>query len=119
MGPPLRGPIRTQGALRAQSAGARQQRPQQSIAGSSGSVSQSSRVPVGAASHWRRPGSCYGCGVVGHHWRDCPQNPNKGKMQSSEPTIGDMARSHRIYAAVENHQAEHQSTVIETTGSVG
>ncbi|KAH9319347.1 hypothetical protein KI387_021116, partial [Taxus chinensis] len=73
----------------------------------------------GSASHWRGPGSCYGCGVVGHLWRDCPHNPTKGKTQSSEPTVGDMARSHRIYAVVENHQAEHQSTVIETTGSVG
>jgi hypothetical protein len=38
---------------------------------------------------------------------------------SVEPTIaGDMGKAHRIHAAVNNHQAEHQSTVLETTGTV-
>ena len=32
--------------------------------------------------------------------------------------MGDMGNAHRIHAAVNNRQAEHQSTVLETTGTV-
>jgi hypothetical protein len=32
--------------------------------------------------------------------------------------VGDMGKAHRIHAAVNNHQAEHQSTVLEMTGTV-
>jgi hypothetical protein len=32
--------------------------------------------------------------------------------------VGDMGKAHRIHAAVNNRQAEHQSTVLETTGTV-
>ncbi|KAH9294563.1 hypothetical protein KI387_038151, partial [Taxus chinensis] len=119
MGPPPRGPTRTQGGARAQSVGAQPQRPQQTIARSSGSTAPTSRAPSGSVTPWRGSGGCFGCGVAGHFWRDCPQNPNKGKAPISEPTVGDMGWSHRIYVAVENHQAEHQSMVIETTGSIG
>ena len=38
---------------------------------------------------------------------------------SAGPTIvGDMGKAHRIHATVNNRQAEHQSTVLETTGTV-
>ncbi|KAH9296682.1 hypothetical protein KI387_044262 [Taxus chinensis] len=119
MGPPPRGPTGTQDGPRAQSSGALQQRPQQTVAGSSGSTVPTSRAPSDGAAPWRSTGGCFGCGVVGNFWRDFPQNPNKGKAPISEPTVGDMGRSHRIYAVVENRQAEHQSTVIETSGSIG
>jgi hypothetical protein len=33
-------------------------------------------------------------------------------------TVGDMGKAHRIHAAVNNRQAEHQSIVLETTGTV-
>jgi hypothetical protein len=33
-------------------------------------------------------------------------------------TVGDMGKAHQIHAAVNNRQAEHQSTVLETTGTV-
>jgi hypothetical protein len=33
-------------------------------------------------------------------------------------TVGDMGKAHRIHAAVNNRQAEHQSTVLETTGTI-
>jgi hypothetical protein len=33
-------------------------------------------------------------------------------------TVGDMGKAHQIHAAVYNRQAEHQSTVLETTGTV-
>ena len=32
--------------------------------------------------------------------------------------MGDMGKAHRIHAAVNNHQAEHQSTVLEATGTI-
>jgi hypothetical protein len=32
--------------------------------------------------------------------------------------VRDMGKAHRIHAAVNNCQAEHQSTVLETTGTV-
>jgi hypothetical protein len=32
--------------------------------------------------------------------------------------VGDMGKAHRIHAAVNNRQAEHQSTVLETTGII-
>ena len=33
-------------------------------------------------------------------------------------TVGDMDKVHRIHAAVNNHHAEHQSTVLEMTSTV-
>jgi hypothetical protein len=33
-------------------------------------------------------------------------------------TVGDMGKAHWIHAAVNNRQAEHQSKVLETTGTV-
>ena len=33
-------------------------------------------------------------------------------------TMGDMGKAHRIHAVVNNCQAEHHSTVLETTGTV-
>jgi hypothetical protein len=33
-------------------------------------------------------------------------------------TVGDMGKAHRIHAAVNNRQVEHQSTVLETIGIV-
>jgi hypothetical protein len=32
--------------------------------------------------------------------------------------VGDMGKAHRIHAAVNNYQAEHQSTVLEMTGTI-
>ena len=32
--------------------------------------------------------------------------------------MGDMGKAHRIHAAVNKHQVEHQSTVLETTGTI-
>jgi hypothetical protein len=33
-------------------------------------------------------------------------------------TVGDLGKAHWIHAAVNNHQAEHQSTVLKTSGTV-
>jgi hypothetical protein len=32
--------------------------------------------------------------------------------------VGDMGKAHQIHAVVNNRQAEHQSTVLETTGII-
>ena len=32
--------------------------------------------------------------------------------------MGDMGKAHRIHAAVNNHQEEHQSTLLEMTGTI-
>ena len=38
---------------------------------------------------------------------------------SARPTtMGDMDKAHQIHAVVNNHQVEHQSTMLETTGTV-
>ena len=33
-------------------------------------------------------------------------------------TVGDMGKAHRIHAAVNNHQAEHHSIVLEMLGTI-
>ncbi|KAH9319720.1 hypothetical protein KI387_021489, partial [Taxus chinensis] len=56
-----------------------------------------------------------------HYVRMCPHKPNTMDAQRaarSEQTVGDVGRAHRVYAAVDNRQAEHQATVIETTGTI-
>ena len=35
-----------------------------------------------------------------------------------EPTIGDMGRSHKVFATIDNRQAKHQAIVIEATGVI-
>ena len=57
---------------------------------------------------------------MGHIVRECPQGStvNSQRGATSEPTVGDMGRSHWVFAAVDDHQAEHQATVIEATGMI-
>ena len=33
-------------------------------------------------------------------------------------TMGDISKAHRIHVAVNNHQAEHQSTMLEMTSTI-
>ena len=51
----------------------------------------------------------------------CPQKivsgPSKG-VAMSEPTVGDVGRSHRVFAEVDNYHAEHQGTVVEAIGTL-
>jgi hypothetical protein len=40
-------------------------------------------------------------------------------LDQPEPTtMGDLGKAHQIHAAMNNHQEEHQSTVLETTGTI-
>ena len=45
--------------------------------------------------------------------------PSAGSRGATlEPIVGDMGKSHRVFAAVDDHQAEHQAIVIEATGMI-
>lgn len=57
---------------------------------------------------------------MGHIARECPQGQASSGQRGaiSELTVGDMGRSHRVFAAVDNHQVEHQAIVIEATSSI-
>ena len=57
---------------------------------------------------------------MGHIARECPQGQASGGQRGSysKPTVGDVGRSHRVFAAVDNRQAEHQATVIESAGII-
>jgi hypothetical protein len=33
-------------------------------------------------------------------------------------TIGDLGKAHRIHIAMNNHQAEHHTTVLDTSGTI-
>ena len=57
---------------------------------------------------------------MGHIARECPQGQQSGSQRgaTSKPIVGDMGRSHRVFAAVDNRQAEHQATAIEAPGII-
>jgi hypothetical protein len=49
---------------------------------------------------------------------DCPVERTRVSRSVGPTTMGDMGKAHRIHAAVNNCQAEHQSTMLETTGTI-
>jgi hypothetical protein len=53
-----------------------------------------------------------------HYQRDCPHEKKGASRAQIHMTVGDLGKAHRIHAAVNNHQEEHQSTVLETTGKI-
>ena len=53
-----------------------------------------------------------------HYQRDCPLERAKASGSAGPATVGDMGKAHRIHAAVNNRQEEHQSTVLEMSGTV-
>ena len=53
---------------------------------------------------------------MGHIVRDCP---HRQRVATSKLIVGDMGHSHRVFAAVDDRQVEHQATVIEATGIIG
>jgi hypothetical protein len=60
---------------------------------------------------------CWTCGEP-HYQRDCPVERTRASGSARPTTVGDMGKAHRIHVAANNHQAEHQSIVLETTGIV-
>eukprot|EP00253_Pinus_taeda_P004738 PITA_04738 len=61
-----------------------------------------------------------GCWTFGgpHYERDCPQKTGITKSTKNATTVGDLGKAHRIHAAVNIRQFEHQSTVLETSGNI-
>jgi hypothetical protein len=60
---------------------------------------------------------CWTCGEP-HYQRDCPVERARASGSAGPATVGDMGKAHRIHAVVNNRQAEHQSTVLEMTGTI-
>jgi hypothetical protein len=60
---------------------------------------------------------CWTCGEP-HYQRDCPVERTRASGSAGPTTVGDMDKDHRNHAVVNNCQAEHQSTVLETKGTV-
>lgn len=83
------------------------------------SFQQSSRPThslVGSRSQVPRKG-CWNCGGP-HYERDFPQKTGNINSTKNAATVGDLGKAHRIHAAVNNRQVEHQSTVLETLGNI-
>ena len=43
--------------------------------------------------------------------------PSRG-VTMSEPTVGDVGRSHRVFVVVYNHQAKNQGTIVKARGTL-
>jgi hypothetical protein len=57
--------------------------------------------------------------VVSHITNETVRLRRPEQVGSSGPTtVGDLGKAHRIHAVVNNCQAEHQSTVLETSGTI-
>jgi hypothetical protein len=52
-----------------------------------------------------------------HYLHDFPMERTKASESAVPTTMGDMGKAHRIHAAVNNCQAEHQLTMLETSGT--
>jgi hypothetical protein len=59
--------------------------------------------------------TCWGCGGP-HYQRDCPELQEGFVHREGKAPMGRASGSHQIYAAVNNRQEEHQSTVVESSG---
>jgi hypothetical protein len=59
--------------------------------------------------------TCWGCGGP-HYQRDCPELQSGFVHREGKAQMGRASNNHKIYAAVNNRQDEHQSTVVESSG---
>jgi hypothetical protein len=78
-------------------------------------------IEIGVQRPRQPPIQCWGC-KGDHMYRDCPHRGEKGRIvhnvQQAE-TMEDMGRNvTRIYAALDNKQAEYQSHMIEVEGMI-
>jgi tyrosine-protein phosphatase YwqE len=53
-----------------------------------------------------------------HYQRDYPIEKARVAGSSGPTTVGDLGKTHRIHTVVKNYQAEHQSTVLETSSMI-
>jgi hypothetical protein len=61
--------------------------------------------------------TCWGCGGP-HYQRDCPELQSGFVHREGKAPMGRASSSHYIHAAVNNRQDEHQSTVVELSGTL-
>jgi hypothetical protein len=61
--------------------------------------------------------TCWGCGGP-HYQRDCPELQSWFVHREGKAPMGRSSSNHQIYAVVNNRQAEHQSTVVESSGTL-
>jgi hypothetical protein len=59
----------------------------------------------------------WGCGGP-HYQRDCPKLQLGFVHREGKASMGRASSSHHIYVAVNNRQAEHQSMVVESSGTL-
>jgi hypothetical protein len=57
------------------------------------------------------------CGVP-QYQHSCPEERVRRIWISGPTTMGVLGKAHRTLAVVNNHQEEHQSTVLETSGTI-
>jgi hypothetical protein len=60
---------------------------------------------------------CWTCGET-HYQCDYPVERDREVGSVGPTTVGDLGKAHQIHAMVNNHQAEHQSTVLEMLGTI-
>jgi choline kinase len=48
----------------------------------------------------------------------CPVERARAVGSAGHTTVGDLGKAHQIHAVVNNRQAEHQSTVLEMSGTI-
>jgi hypothetical protein len=53
-----------------------------------------------------------------HYQHYCPEERVRASGSAGPTTMGVLGKAHRIHAVVNNHQEEHQSTVLETSGTI-
>lgn len=89
-------------------------------ASSRGSVEQSSAT---SGSRVQDKRGCFACGKQGHIAIYCPQRTSQTSSQQRvapiDLTVGDSSKTHRVFATVDNRQAEHATTVVDTSGVIG
>jgi hypothetical protein len=61
--------------------------------------------------------SCWRCEGP-HYEQDCPELQSGFVHREGEAPMGRSGSNHQIYAAVNNCQAEHQSTIVESSGTL-
>jgi hypothetical protein len=61
--------------------------------------------------------TCWGCGGP-HYQRDYPEFQPGFVHNEGKAPMGKVSSSHHSYAAVDNRQDEHQSTVVESSGAL-
>jgi hypothetical protein len=61
--------------------------------------------------------TCWGCGGP-HYQRDFPELQSGFMHREGKAPMGRASSSHHIYTTVNNRQAEHQSTMVESSGTL-